>query len=106
MTPQEENQLIKESSRGKQAEAWLKDPITLESFDTVRTGILEKWEASPLEDKEGQYALRLMLKLLDDVKRNVEHVAFTGKMAGEQLTAFQKAKQATKRFINEWGVRV
>jgi len=106
MTPAEEQQLIRESGRGKQADAWLRDPMTLEAFEIVRAGILERWEGSPVEDREGQHALRLMLKLLNDLKGNIEHIAMTGKMADMQLTAFQKAKQATKRFINEWGVRV
>lgn len=95
-----------ERDRGIKAQRWLEDDVTKEAFESVRKGIIERWEQSPIEDKEGQHELRLMLKLLVDVYSNVQQVAFTGKMAEQELSLAEKAKQATKRFLNEHGVRV
>jgi len=98
--------LIKESERGVQAKHWLDDPMTKEAFEKVRKGIYERWAASPVEDKDGQHALRLMLKLLDDLHANVVDVAMTGQMAQAQIEHEKTMKQKAKDFLNKYGVRV
>lgn len=63
----------------QKAKALLSDPLFVEAFDTVEKAIHDKWAATPLRDKEGAHELKLMLKLLKDVRRNVEKVASEGK---------------------------
>ena len=98
--------LQKEVERGANAQRWLDDPTTKEAFGVVRQGILDRWADSPIEDKEGQYTLRLMLKLLDDVQKNVADVALTGHMAASQIRAVEELKRKANGFLNKWGVRV
>ena len=98
--------LIKEADRGTRAKTWLEDGMTLEVFGKLRESIHSKWAESPIEDREGQHELRLMLKLLDTLHAHATDVAVTGEMARQELSMLEQAKQSTKRFLNEWGVRV
>ena len=64
-------------------------------LDMVKTAILEKWEQSPVSDREGQHELRLMRKLLGDVEANIRTTIETGKMAAIQIereSLLEKAK--------------
>ncbi len=63
----------------------MSDSLLTESFDLVRTAILEKWELTPLRDKEGAHELKLMLKLLGDVRANLEQAVADGKLAAAEL---------------------
>jgi hypothetical protein len=71
--------------RAQRAERLLSDSLLTESFDLVRTAILEKWELTPLRDKEGAHELKLMLKLLGDVRANLEQAIADGKLAAAEL---------------------
>jgi hypothetical protein len=71
--------------RGVRAERLLANPLLIESFDMVRAAIIEKWEASPMRDKEGAHELKLMLKLLTDVRANLEQAVTDGKLAAAEL---------------------
>lgn len=91
MTPEQE------SARGTRAEQLLKSDIYRESVGKVRQGIIEQWSASPLRDREGHYALRVMLKLLDDLEQNIVSVANGGKVARAQIEADSKLKEMAKK---------
>ena len=71
--------------RGAKAERLLADPMLVESFDLVRTAIIEKWESTPLRDRDGAHELKLMLKLLGDVRANLEQAVNDGKLAAAEL---------------------
>lgn len=89
-----------EEQRGKQAEQVLNNEIYKEAFESVRLGILDAWQNSPIRDKEGQHELKLMHKLLVDVQKNMENVMQTGKLARLQIerdTMMEKAKNIFKR---------
>lgn len=79
MTPQEELR------RGELARQVIENEIYTEAWKSVREGIISAWESAPIRDKEGQNELKLMLKLLNDVRRNVETAMNTGKMAKIQI---------------------
>ena len=102
MTEDEEQQLRREMSRGQQARELLEHPLFVEAFEKVRSGILQSWEASPIRDEEGQRSLRLMLKVLNDVKKNIEEVAQTGKIASiqreQEQTRLERMKNRFRRF--------
>lgn len=78
-------ELSEEQRRGELAADVLENPLYREAFDSVRAGIIHAWETAPIRDKEGQGELKLMLKLLTDVQRNLETTMQTGKMAKIQI---------------------
>lgn len=92
MTPDEELR------RGEQARQVIENEIYTEAWQSVREGIIGAWESAPIRDKEGQNELKLMLKLLTDVRRNIETVMNTGKMAKIQIERESVFKQAVNRF--------
>jgi len=71
--------------RGARAKQLLDDPLLLEAFASVRQAIHDKWEAAPLADRDGKHELHLMLKLLTDVKANIELFLADGQMAADKL---------------------
>lgn len=71
--------------RGTRAERLLANPLLIESFDMVRAAIIEKWEAAPMRDRDGAHELKMMLKLLTDVRANLEQAVTDGKLAAAEL---------------------
>lgn len=92
MTPDEELR------RGDMARQIIENPIYSEAWQSVRDGIIWAWESAPIRDKEGQNELKLMLKLLTDVKRNVETVMQTGKLAKIQIERESMFRKTVNRF--------
>lgn len=92
MSPEEELR------RGVLAESLLGNELYKESWQEVRSAIIQAWEKAPIRDKEGQNELKLMLKLLTDVKKNVEQVVSTGKMAKIQIERETLLDKAKRRF--------
>jgi hypothetical protein len=74
-----------ELDRGIKAERLLNDPTLTEAFDLVSKAIHERWEQCPTRDREGAHELKLMLKLLGDVRANLEQALVDGKLAAEEL---------------------
>lgn len=91
-------ELSDELKRGEQARQVIENEIYAESWQSARDGIIQAWESCPIRDKEGQNELKLMLKLLTDVRRNIETVMNTGKMAKVQIERESLLKQAVQRF--------
>ncbi len=77
--------LQKDVERGARANALLEDPLLKEAFQSVEQAIHEKWAECPLRDKEGAHGLRLMLKLLGDVRAVLESTVADGKVAAAEL---------------------
>lgn len=65
--------------RPGRANVLLHDPLFVEAFETVEKAIHDKWAATPIRDTDGAHELKLMLKLLKDVKLSIEKVALEGK---------------------------
>lgn len=103
MTEQQEQQLIRESARGSKAKAWLDSDITRDVWDVLERDTLEKWKASPIRDEEGQRILRLKWQVLQEMKKHVTDIVYTGKMAEQTLeqerTMAQRLKDAAKGII-------
>jgi hypothetical protein len=70
---------------GSRAQRLLEDPVLTKAFADVRAGIIERWENTPLRDTTGAHELKLMLKLLNDVRGNLELAITDGKLAAEDL---------------------
>ncbi len=79
--------------RAVKAEMLLNDPELISAFESVRVSIFQRIEACPIRDKEALYDLRLMLKLLGDVKANLQSVVNTGKVIEQRRTVLARLKQ-------------
>lgn len=66
--------------RAEKAQRILNDEIFKESFESVRQALLQKFEAAPVNDADGMVKVRLCLKLLNDVRANLEAVVRDGKV--------------------------
>lgn len=88
--------MIDPVTRGEHAERLLNDEVLQDAFTQVRDGIIHAFENSPVRDIEGQHELRIMLKLLDNVKGNIEQVIANGKL---EKTKLEKAKEVVKQVV-------
>ena len=79
--------------RAVKAESILNSAIYQESYASVRAAILEKIEKCPLADAQTAEDLRRCLKLLRDVKANLEMALVHGKVATFNL---EQAEQRRK----------
>lgn len=91
-------ELNTEVRRGEIAASLLNNEIYKEAVASVHDGIVHAWSNSPIRDKEGQNELRLMLKLLTDLQRNIETVMQTGKLAKIQIERESLLKRTTSIF--------
>lgn len=71
--------------RGIKAERLLRDGMFTDAFDMVAKAIHERWEQCPLRDRDGAHELKLQLKLLGDVRANLEQAISDGKLAAAEL---------------------
>ena len=78
--------------RGQRAAAILGNPAFNEAFEMVKQAIFEAWSSAPIRDHEGQHELKLQLKLLGDVRANLERALSDGKLAAEELKRQNAAK--------------
>ena len=76
--------------RGARAAALLANPTLKEAFEMVKQAIHEAWEAAPVRDTEGQQILKLQLKLLGDVRANLETAVTDGKLAAAEVERRRK----------------
>lgn len=72
-------------NRGDDAERLLSNYLFKESFDTVRSGIVNSMEQSALGDQSTHNRLVIALQLLNKIEKNIIEVAQTGKMVKMQL---------------------
>jgi hypothetical protein len=89
--------LFEDVRQGAEAQRVLDDPTIIKAFADVEAAIHAKWAASPLRDKDGQYELRLMLKLLGDVRANLERAVSDGKLAAQELQISEQRKSPIQK---------
>ncbi len=77
---------------GAKAQRSLDDPGLMKAFADVEAAITARWASSPLNDRDGQFHLRLMLKLLGDLRANLECAVADGKLAAEELRITEQRK--------------
>ena len=71
----------------------LDDPDLQSAFIEIRRVIFEKIEACPLRDTEGAEKLRIMLKLLNDVRDNLRQAISDGVVTEFRLTQDEQEKK-------------
>lgn len=92
-----EDHLRREAARGQLAQDLLDHELFREAFGSVESAIIQKWKDCPVRDKEVQHELKIMLKLLTEVRRHVETVAETGTLATTQLIEEGKLKKMARK---------
>lgn len=85
-----------EARDGYKAESLLKDEIFSKVVEDMRAKIINEWASSPLRDVEGQYNLRLMIKILDDMVSNIVTDYETGRLAKKQIIEDAEKKKRKK----------
>lgn len=83
--------------RGQRAERLMNDPLLIEAFGTVKQAIVDGWESAPIRDVEGHHELKLMMKLLGDVRAHLERAVADGKLAAMELNSRRKLTLAEFR---------
>jgi hypothetical protein len=86
-------------NRAAKAQALLNDPELTAAFDSVRIALLQRIEAAPIRDREGVHELKLQLKLLADVRANLQAVVNTGKVIEHRISMLERAKQGIKQWM-------
>jgi hypothetical protein len=66
--------------RAERAQRIINDEVFKESFESVRQALIQKFEAAPVNDADGMVKVRLCLKLLNDVRANLEAAIRDGKV--------------------------
>ena len=77
--------------RGSRAEKLLSDKDLDGAFSNVKLAIYSAIDAAPVRATQGIMQLKLMLKLLRDVRANLEEAVRSGKL--ERATIEQEEKQ-------------
>jgi hypothetical protein len=83
-------ELIKERSRGADAERILADPLVIEVLGTMEARVFDGIKDCPIRDDEGLKNLRLLLKVIEDFRQNFRTIIETGKMADIQIRQDEK----------------
>jgi hypothetical protein len=86
--------------RAARADALLKNEMFNDAFACVREAILERIENWSLQDTNGAEQLRMMLKLLRDVRANIEQAVRDGK-----VSSFRLDEERRKLSPAEWSGR-
>ena len=84
-------------NRAAKAQALLNDPELIEAFEAVKQSIFDRWESTPIRDRDGAHELKLMLKLLGDVRANLTSVVNTGKVVAHNQSLLDRAKKLVRR---------
>lgn len=85
-----ESELI---SRANKAKSLMENHEFTHAFVAVREALLDRFEACPIRDIEGQHEIKLMLKLLGDVRANLLSVIDSGKVIEYRLSMLERAKK-------------
>lgn len=80
-------------ARAERVNKLLNDPELLGAFASVREAIVTKIEQCPMRDTEGAEKLRIMLKLLNDVRANLEQAITDGKVINFRLQQDQEDRK-------------
>ena len=91
----EEHRLVRETERGRQAQAVFESPIFREAVDGLREQLLTEWRDTASRDAQGREQLWLAQNLLQKIEAHIVQTMTTGSMAKLQLqtrrTALERA---------------
>lgn len=84
--------------RAHKAERLLNDPLLADAFEGVRKAIFTQIENNPIGDREALHEWRIMLKLLRDVKANLESAIRDGKVIAARANEAEKTSKLRRLF--------
>lgn len=84
--------------RGARIERLLVDKDFTQAFEDVRQAIYAKIEETPVRDVDGLQQLRLMLKLLRDVRANLDSAIRDGKLIKATIAEEEKRRLLKFKF--------
>lgn len=84
--------------KADQAKSILENEAMRDAFAGVRAALLDKFEQCPIRDKEGQHEIKLMLKLLGDVRANLQSMIDSGKVIESRHSVLERAKKGINAF--------
>lgn len=87
------------TERAVRAQAVLENAAYTDSYDMVRLAIIERIENCPLQDTNTAEDLRRCLRLLRDVRLNLEVALKTGKVINFRMEQDEKARKNPLRGI-------
>ncbi len=86
------------AERAHKARTLLESPMYTEGFEMVHKAILARIEACPLSDTATAEDLRKCLKLLKDVRANLEYAINQGKIVSFRLAQEREREEKVKKF--------
>ena len=87
-------------SRANRARDLLDNQEFENAVQAVRQALLDRFEECPIRDKEGQHEIKLMSKLLGDVKANLQSVVDSGKVVTHRISMLDRARKGIHAFRN------
>jgi hypothetical protein len=90
--------LDEDLERGAQAARIVSSPIFDTAFKSVEQSIHDAWSVCPVRDREGAHELRLMLKLLGDVRAVLETCIEDGQSAKAEIERLQRKELSPRDF--------
>jgi hypothetical protein len=85
--------------RAAAAKRALDNPALQAAFASVREAIVHRIETCPMRDTEGAEKLRIMLRLLNDVRTNLESAVNDGKVVELRIRADTEERQSRFRLF-------
>lgn len=82
--------------RANKAKGVLENPLYIESFEMVRKAIIDRIEACPMADTSAAEDLRKCLRLLRDVKTNLDLTMKQGKIVSFNIEQERAQEQRKK----------
>ena len=86
-------------SRANKAERLLNDAELQAAFAAVRDELLRRIEEAPIRDREAVHECKLMLKLLADLRLNLQSVINTGKMIQARQNILERTRKGIANVI-------
>ena len=82
----DEHQLRAERDEGHRARMLVENPLWVEAWDRIETGLMETWRNSQPADSERRESIYLQLDAARAVRRYFEQLVLTGEMAEMTLS--------------------
>lgn len=90
--------LLAQQTRGQVSQSLLENELLNEALDAIEKEVVEQWAECPARDKDGKEALWQLMKTQQKFRRILEGYIQTGKLATEQLKAFEE-KRGLRKFL-------
>ncbi len=85
-----ENDLIREQTKGSKAKTILEDELFIETFSVLKESYEKEMVQTSYKDSEARTAIWVAWHQLDKVKSHLTEIMNTGKLASKQLQDLKK----------------